>query len=264
MKLKKRVQTSFGQFITRKARSYTPLQRVLVGLAGVLIAGFFVTVIAVVAIIASGSLVSDPSTAYERNMIQAQQRYRMATSQARQNGKSASEYIPAIQAKAKIILLQSEKPSVQLNARKAADELINSGTLDPLALYACSKAYKTDKTRTSESRLLLAKAAHNVGNNAGSLSRMIYQAYGESLVEQNQLKLGCVYLKKAAEIQPASPALYVILGKTYEKQAEWYDAAVAYLLAMKFDPHNKAAQSAYKKLSQKQPDRARAAQSEVK
>lgn len=264
MKLKKRVQTSFGQFITRKARSYTPLQRVLVALAGVLIAGFFATLIAVGVMVASGSLVSDPSTAFERDMIQAQKNYRAASQKARQQGMDTMDYAPAVQAKARIILLQIKKPSVQENARKAADELIDSGTLDPLALYACAKAYETDKTRTTEARLLLAKAAHNVGAQAGSLSRVIYSSYAQLLTEQAQLKQACIYLKKAAEIAPASPALYVKLGSTYEQQAEWYDAAVAYLMALKYDPQNQAAQKAYDNLAQRQPDRAKAAQDEVK
>ena len=264
MKLTKRVETSFGQFITRKARSYTHVQRVFVALIGVLIAGFLVTVVAVVAMVASGSLVSDPSTAYERDMIQAQQLYRDAIQKARQDGKDATEYTPAVQAKARIILLQAQHSSARENARNAADELINSGTLDPLALYACSKAYETDKTRVSEARLLLAKAAHNVGGRAGNLSRTIYAAYAQSLIEQKQLRTACVYLKKAAEIEPASAALYFKLGTVQESQAEWYDAAVAYLWALKFDPHNTAAQKAFDNLQRIQPERARAAQDEVK
>lgn len=264
MKLKKRAQTSIGQFITRKAQSYTPLQRVLVALAGVLIAGFLVSVVAVVVIVASGALVSDPSTAHERNLIVAQARYRSATKAARERGANATEYIPAIQAKARIVLLQAQTPATQANARKAADELVNSGTLDPLALYACAKAYQTDPTRRSEARLLFAKAAHNVGDKAGSLSRTIYAAYAASLSAQKLDKQASVYLQKAAEIAPASPRLYVLLGASFEKQAQWYDAAVAYVRALKFDPHNREARAALEKLAQSQPDRVKAARAEVK
>lgn len=264
MKLTSLKNYSFRQFITRKAQSYTPLQRVLVTLAGVLIAGFLVTAFAVVVIVASGALVSDPSTVAERSMINAQKAYRETRAEARQKGVAAEGYGPAVQALARIILVQVRQPDLQANARKSADKLIETGTLDPLALYACARAYQTDSKRHDEARLLLSKASHMVGENAGSLSRTIYAAYGRALVKAGENKQAIEYVRKAAEVVPASPGLHVELGRIYENQAEWFDAAVSYAQALKFDPQNKRAKAAFEDLKARQPERAEAALKEVK
>lgn len=264
MKVSTELHSTFGQFITRKAQSYTPLQRVLVVVAGVLLAGFLASVIAVVVILASGVLVSDPSTVYERSIIQAQTSFRRAAQQAKEKGVSEDTYTPAVQAKARIILLQAQQPALQENTRKSVDRLVASGTLDPLALYACARAYDTQAARKPEARLLYAKAAQSIGGHAGSISRTIYHAYAQSLIEQKNYKQAGEYLEKAAKIAPQSPVLYVQLGKNYERQAEWYDAAYAYLMAQKFDPSNEAAQLALSDLAKRYPDRVRDARKEVK
>lgn len=264
MKVLMHVHPAIGQFITRKAQSYTPLQRVLVVVTGVLIAGFFASVLAVVIILASGMLVSDPSTAFERSIIQAQNSYRDAAKAAREKGVSEDDYTPVVQAKAHVILLQVEQPLLQENARTAADNLVASGTLDPLVLYACARAYDTQTSRKPEARLLYAKAAKLVGDKAGTVSREIYAAYARNLAGQKKYNEAGAYFKKAAGVAPQSPALYVELGKNYERQSEWYDAAVAYLTAEKFDALNFEAQNALVNLAERYPDRVRAARKDVK
>lgn len=259
-----RTQSSIGKFITRKGESYTPLQRVLVALAGVLFAGFLVSAVVVAFLVLSGALESDPATAHERDLIVAEQRYQAASTEAKAKGMAPADFGPAVRAKARVILLQTKSKDLQLNARKSADELIASGTLDPLALYACSHALATDPARASQARSLLASAAHHVDASAGSLARIIYAEYADALFKAGQDKTARAYLSKAAAIAPASPALYVKLGKRQESSGDYFDAGVAYLTALKYDPHNSAAQKAFDALAKAQPDRAQAARAEVK
>lgn len=264
MKPQARTQSSIGKFITHKGESYTPLQRVLVALAGMLFAGFLVSAVIVVLLVLTGALESDPSTALERDLIVAQQRYQTASTEAKAKGMALADFGPAVRAKARIILLQVKSKDLQLNARKSADELIAAGTLDPLALYACAHALETDPARLGQARSLLASAAHHVDASAGSLARTIYSEYADALFTSGQDKNAREYLSKAAAIAPASPGLYVKLGKRQESTGDYFDAGVAYLTALKFDPHNQAAQKAFDALTKAQPDRAQAARAEVK
>lgn len=264
MKRSPRLQLPIGQFITRKARSFTPLQRVLVTISAVLAACLFFGAVAVAYITLSGALISDPATASERDLIVAQQRYKEQVQQAKEQGVSVSEYTPALRAKARVALAQSKVSATRKNAIAAADDLIDTGSLDPFVLYACARVYASDSARASQARPLLAQAAHKVGDQAGELTRVIYADYAADLIKTGDDKAADTYLRKAAALKPASPALYLRLGTHLERQAQWYDAAIAYLSALKVDPQYQRAQRALAALEQRQPERVQAARAEMK
>lgn len=253
----------FSQFITRTASTYTPLQKVLVVCAGVLIAGALVSLIIVGVIWGSGLLVSDPSTAAERTLIDAQATLRKARATARKNPSSSTARTAVLRARARVVLAQLKDDTLEENARAGADELYSSGSDDPLVLYAIARAYETDTATSGRSFNALARAASSVGAQAGELSRTIYETYARRLIKKGEQQKAVDYLKKAAEISPTSTALLLETGKLYEAQSAWFEAGVCYYRALALNPQDSSAAKAVSGLVALQPEKAAAAKSEV-
>jgi len=225
-----------GQFITRKASDYTPLQRVLVVLAGVIAACIIAGIVIFCFVWSAGKLSADPDTTAARNLIYAQRHYAESVTAAKRAGASPSTYAPSIEAKARVVLAQMEVPGLMKNATAAADSLMAGGTSDPLALYAASRVYASDAERKAQSFSLLEQAAQSVGDNAGELTRVIYTAYSRALVRQGSKVRAASFLNKAALVAPASPRLFVESGDLEETRSNWVEAGKAYYRALAYDP----------------------------
>ncbi|MBK5211638.1 MAG: hypothetical protein JJE36_04920 [Coriobacteriia bacterium] len=226
-----------GQFITRKAHAYTPIQRALVVLAGVITACIIAGIVTFCFVWSAGKLASDPDTATTRNLIYAQKQYAESVTAAKRAGASSATYTPSIEAKARVILAQMKVPGLTENATAAADSLMAGGTSDPLALYAASRVYASDAERKAQSFSLLEQAAQSVGDNAGELTRVIYSEYSRALTKQGNKLRAASFLDKAAVVAPANPSLFVELGELEETQSNWVEAGKAYYRALEYNPN---------------------------
>ena len=243
---------------------YSLVQRVLVGVIGVLVASVLVFAGTLLYLGATGQLTFAVTSAVERELYDAERAVAAAEQDASGRGAIADKSLTVLAARGRLILAQLDAGLVE-EATQGALNLMPLADESMAALYACAVVFEASPTPEYAEMApdLYERAAARVSIEDGEMAREVFAGLARTRYAAGNLNGAYEAYIAGASIAPASTALYIEAAKVAEERSSWYDAAVAYATVIWYDPDSVVAAEGLRRIESAHPDDAARAVADV-
>ena len=243
---------------------YSPLQRVLLGLIGLLVIGVIGFGGRLAYLGVTGQFTFAVTSAVERELYAAEDALRTAEADASGRGQAVDTSPGVLAARGRLILAQLEAGLVE-EATQGALDLMPLAESNLSALYASATVLEASPVAeySAMAPALFEKAATLIAAGDGELARATWAGVARTRYAAGNLSGAYDAYVAGAVIAPASTALYLEAAKVAEERGQWYDAAVAYATVTWYDAESTIAQEGLRRLETAHPDDAARAVADV-